>query len=219
MSSTFLRTFSSTPTIVHPPTDILLPELQGPVTRGGLLACGTVAWLVVENSVIIINTVNGEAVQCWRPPPEAGKIVHIVELSLGYHQFLVIGLDQCGYGGVAVLSPNTAKLLRSFKVPESITSIHAFCSSIFASCVGGYSLPDLFQCSVMECFNGVIAVGCHGGKVYLINLHLDLGNRLENGSFGVSKLCLIEENTSADKIRTIGEDGQHACLLLTRGKK
>ena len=213
------QTITSTPSIVHPSTDILLSESQGPVTQGGLLSCNAVAWLVVENSLIIVDAVNGKTIQSWRPPPEAGEIIHVVEFSLGDRQLLIVGLDHNGCGVIVVLSPNTTKLLRAFEVPDSVTSIHAFSSSIFASYVDGYYLPDLFQYSALGYFSGVVAVGCHGGKVYLINLHLNLGDNLSHSSLGFSKLYLIEECTSVDKIRTIGEGGQHACVLLTRGNE
>ena len=212
-------TYASTPTIIHPSIDVLLPQSYGSVSQGGLLSSNAVAWLVVENSVLIVDTANGKVIQSWRPPSEAGRITHVAELCLGDHELLIVGLDQNGCGVAVVLSPNTSKLLRAFEIPGCITSLHAFSSSIFASYTDGYTLPDLFQSSALEYFSGVIAVGCHGGKVYLINLHLNLGDHLSCGSYEFSKLCLIEENTSADEVRAIGERGQHACTLLTRGNK
>ena len=218
MSSSKAGIYASSPTIIHPSVDVLLPQSYGPVTQGGPLPCDAVAWLVVENSVIIVDTVSGKVRQSWRPPPEAGRITHVAEFSLGDREFIVVGLDHNGCGVAVVLSPDTSKILRAFEISGCITSLHAFSSSIFASCTDGYTLPDLFQSSALEYFSGVVAVGCRGGKVYLINLHLNVGDHLSGGSYEFSKLCLVEESTSADEIHAIGERGQHACTLMTRGK-
>ena len=217
MSSSQTITCASTPTIVQPSTDILLSQSYGTVAQGGFLSCNSVAWLVVENSVVIVDAVDGNIIQSWRPPSDAGKITHVAELNLGDHELLIVGLDQNGCGVTVVLSPNTTKLLRAFEISGCITSLHAFSNSIFASYTDGYNLPDLFQSSALGYFSGVIAVGCRGGSVYVINLHLNLGDHLGYGSSGFSKLCLVEEDTSANEIQAIGEGGQHACILLTRG--
>ena len=219
MSSSQVATCASSPTIIHPSTDLLLQQSFGPVAQGGLLSCNNIAWLVVNTSILIVDTATGKVIQSWRPPSEAGRITHVTELCLGDCELLVIGLNRNGCGVGVVLSPNTAKSLRAFEIPGCITSLHAFSSSVFASYTGGYALPDLFQSSALEHFSGVIAVGCRGGQVYLINLHLNLGGHLSCGSYEFSKLCLIEEDTSADEIRTVGERGQHAYTLLTRGNE
>lgn len=173
---------------------------------------------MIENSIVIVNAVDGKIIQSWRPPSDAGKITCVAELSLGDYELLTVGLNHDGRGVTVVLSPYTTKLLRAFEIPGCITSLHAFSNSIFASYTDGYYLSDLFQSSSLGYFSGVVAVGCRGGSVYVMNLHLDLGDHLGYGSFGFSKLCLVEEDTSADEIQAIGEGGQHACILLTRGK-
>lgn len=210
-----------TPTIVHPSTNILLPDVlskYGCVSQGGLLSCGTVAWVVFENSLIVIDAVSGKTIQSWLPPPEAGTIFHVSELNLGSdcQPLLVVGLEQNGCGVVVVLSPNTTKLLRAFEVPESITSIHPLSSSVYASFVDGYCLPDLFQDSALAYFSGVVAIGCQGGKVYLVNLHLNLEDELGQRNF--CKLCLIQEDASGDDVHSIGESGRHVCVQLTQGE-
>ena len=219
MSSSQAGSYASSPTIIHPSIDVLLSQSYGSVAQGGLLSNNAIAWLVVENSVLIVDIVSGKVMQSWRPPSEAGRITHVAELCLGNSELLVIGLDQNGCGLAVVLSPNTSTPLRTFEVPGCITSLHAFSSSIFATYThtDGYFLPDLFQSSALEYFSGVIAVGCHGGKVYLINLHLNLGDHFSCGSYEFSRLCLIEEDASAEEVRAVGERGEHAYALLTRG--
>ena len=222
----YLQAATLTPTTVHPSSDILLPDVLSKhkcVTNGGLLRDST-AWLVFDNALIIVNTVSGKIIQSWIPAPERGRIVHVTELHLGKNvePLLVIGLERSDRGVVAVLSSNTARLLRAIEVPEHITSIHPFSSSVYASLVDGYYLPDFFQDSALAYFSGIIAVGCHGGKVYLINLHLNLEDHLAQSSLwfstDVSKICLINENSGAEEVQSVGENGQHACVHMTRGK-
>lgn len=213
------------PTVVHPSTGILLPDVVsncGSVTQGGLFSCETVAWLVVDNTLLIVDATSGKSIQSWRPSPETGEIVHVVELDLGDRsQLLIVGLERNGCGVLVVLLPNGTRLLRAVHIPESITSIHPFSSSIHASFLHGYCLPDLFQHSALAYFSGIVAVGCCGGKVYLINLHLNVEDHISQRSFGItslSKLCIIEESMGADDLESIGDSGQHTCVLLTKGK-
>lgn len=214
-----------TPTIIHPTTNISLPDVLlkcgSSVASGGLCSRGNIAWLVLGNSVVVIDTVSGKTIQSWIPPHEAGKIIHVTELDFDTNcqTLLAVGLERNGHGVVVVLSPNTTKMLRAIEVPEPITSVHPFSSSAYASFVNGYYLPDLFEDSVLAHFSGVVAVGCLGGKVYLINLHMNLDDHQSFGfSLDFSKICLIDENFKSEEVHAVGESGQHACILLTRGK-
>ena len=214
-----------TPTIIHSSTDFSLPDVlskNGSVTQGGLLSSGTVAWIVFEKSLIIINAATGKTIQSWLPPPEAGTIVHVTELTLGNNSqpLVVVGLEQNDCGVVVVLSPTIARVLRAFEVPEVITCVHPFSSSIYASFDNDYCLPDLSEDSALMYFSGIVAVGCRGGAVYLVNLHLNLEDELLGqrlfGNF--SKLCLIVEKIGRHDVQSVGESGQHACVELMQGE-
>ena len=222
MSSPQAGTLS--PAVVHPPTGVLLPKVlseRGSVAKGGLFSCGTTAWLVLEDCLAIVDTRTGKTIQTWLPPPEAGTITHVAELSLGpRQQLLVVVLERNDCSVLAVLSQHATKLLRAVEVPEPVTSVHPFCGSNHAPFVDDYYLPDLFQDSVLSYFSGLVAVGCHGGNVYLINLHLNLDDHFcqrfdEECSF--SKLSVVGDDSSLDEVQNIGESGMHTCVQITRG--
>ena len=213
-----------TPAVVHPPIGLLLPEVLsqlGSVRKGVLLSGGTAAGralLVVENSFVIVDAGTGKILQSWVPPPEAGTINHVAELSLGRgQQLLVVGLEQHDHSVLAVLSSNATKLLRTVAIPEAVTSIYPFCDSAYAPFVDDYHLPDLFQDSALAHFSGLVAVGCVGGRVYLVNLHLNLDDLRPVGDSVFSTLSVMKEDCSLHEVKNVGEGGQHSCIQLNGG--
>ena len=94
-------------------------------------------------------------------------MTHVCELERERQDtLLVLGCRESKNNSVvAVFSPWSSKLLRAIKLPHDITSMCLLSDR-------GLDVPSLFTHTVLSEFMGVVAVGCAGGRVVLLDLAL-----------------------------------------------
>lgn len=210
------------PTIVHPPVTLPCPLRGDTVTLGGLCEGGYLAWRVRDNTLVVNDAKTGECLQLWRPVTN-GNIIHVTELDLHLPDgplFLVTIEDHNQYT-LAVLSPSASKLIQAIVVPYPITVIHPISIpgslNTDSNLESGYHQSSLFGDSPIGCFSGVAAVGCLGGRVLLIDLHLNSQNSFPVSLLSPSQLHIVGGGVSVEDVEGIRESGGQVCVELMEG--
>lgn len=186
------------PSLINTPIEI---SSVSTYVLGGICGCETnKAWMVCGDCIEIINMKSGQCVQRWKC--NYGEIYDINEVMCGTHQFLVVSTmlysekDTFVLVLLNILSLSIAKLIY---FTEKVTSIS---SEILSS------VPS--NDNILRKFDGILAVGCCGGRVYLVSLNLGQGHLLHSSS--PIKVVNCEEVIQEDICTT-----ENAALLLLEG--
>ena len=134
-------------------------------SAGGFLLSGKAAWCLDAGSFIVYRVPSGEPIGHLR----TGQLTvsHVCELQRTKQDpLLVLACREAKRSAiVALFSPGSSQLLRAIRVPYDITSMCVLSAR-------GLDAPGLFSNSVLSQFMGVVAVGCKGGLVFLLDLAL-----------------------------------------------
>lgn len=148
------------PTVISNSVDIS----QGLNTAcGGSFGCEVdKVWLFNSSYVLIVNAINSRCLQRWKC--NYGRIRRVYEVLCNTTTFLVIvstPMEQKTDNDViTLLNPSSLSVVKSIYFCENVASL----CSVNHSCASD---------SILNTFSGILAVGCYGGRVFLLNLNLD----------------------------------------------
>ena len=135
-------------------------------TNGGLIMNGQAAWFLSPGGLLVTKVPSGEHIGHL----QTGEltVTHVCELQRdNKDSLLVLACRESKRSSiVAVYSPWSSALLRAINVPQEITSMCLLSAK-------GLDAPSLFTHTVLTEFMGVVAVGCAGGNVALLDLALN----------------------------------------------
>lgn len=180
--------------ISHGPADILC---------GICSQDGSKAWMVKEDCLHCVSMKNGEIIQKWKCT--FGDIYCVKEVICGMDRFLAVAAisSETDTSVLVLLNVLSLSVIKSIYFTEKVSSLDSF--EFLASDRTAYE-------KILSTFDGVLAVGCHGGETYLINLQIHRSATQFPMSIKVinEKGMIQEETTNA---------GDLAALLLVQGKK
>lgn len=135
-------------------------------TNGGLIMNGQAAWFLSPGGLFVTKVPSGEHVGHLQTGELA--VTHVCELQRENNDSLLVLAcrESKSSSIVAVYSPWSSVLLRAINVPQEITSMCLLSAK-------GLDAPSLFTHTILTEFRGVVAVGCAGGNVVLLDLALN----------------------------------------------
>ena len=144
---------------------VSLPKFVNFDNRGGFLSRRRWSWISQPNRVCFYDSPGGD----WKcsVPSNGGRVVSVFELNVPEKglSLLCLVFRKGGKSLLVVWNAALSCLLRAIHVP--------FCATCAAPVSGGtLRATGLFDQSVMEEFSGVVAIGCLGGRVLLVDLAL-----------------------------------------------
>lgn len=196
------------PSLVGPPTTLSLPPGQ----LGGLFHGGRLSWSVADGALYICDTSTGACLQNWASSIDGDEITLVTELDGPRCPLLMVAIAGYDRHMIGVLSSNWGKLIRSVSIPNKITSLHPFSFE-------QRFVADMFSNSVLSLFNGIVAIGTIGGRVYLMDVQLgareveSTRDRLNDPS----PLHIIEGPVSEHDIANMSDTG-HVTVEVSKGE-
>lgn len=182
-----------------------------PFSAGGLLRGNRLAWLLGRDGTLrVFRSVDGGCVSETRLVPRGCGIAVACSCELDSEAtLLVLALhpeDSRGKTTVAVVDVTTSEVRRTVKVPWDVSSL---------SGVSGPSLQaarGLFSPTTLGLFSGVLAVGCVGGRVLLVDLSLRVEFSAEASVTQPQDLAFIEIGAGPATVSSARERGRYACI-------
>ena len=128
---------------------------------------GTKAWMCSKNCVYVMN-MEGDVIQRWKCA--FGDIYYVEEVVYGLNQFLVVCTTspETDSSVLVLLHASSLCAIKSFVLAEKVSSV---CALSGFSSNGGSTFEN-----ILSLFDGVLAVGCYSGEVYVINLSINQGS-------------------------------------------
>eukprot|EP00117_Sycon_ciliatum_P040691 scpid20526/ scgid29860/ Protein ELYS; Protein MEL-28; xELYS len=173
---------------------------------------GKRSYLARGPALEVINPCNGSRQAAWRFRAEGQPVITAVcEASLEPGKnLLVVGLRiDSGEGLVALFDPVLSRVFKAIKFPKQITALEGVGSLLEgdeAALLGG----------IVASFAGCVAVGTHGGLVYLLDLRVDDENE-EFSEYQPSSIKVVKAHTgqSAEQERYAAKsERKHLCVQL-----
>lgn len=165
---------SSRPSLFQRPTVVTpLMHLKGSSAKGGagnFYGNGRFAWVADSQRVEVFSVESGQRVSGWSRPN--ASIICVAEMCISPRRSLLLfGLLSDGKHVLAVFDPNISMVTRALAIPAPIVIVRAVSPT-------NPEMPGLFSSTFLEHFSGVVAVGCRGGHVYLVDLRLSSGSSI-----------------------------------------
>jgi hypothetical protein len=129
--------------------------------------------------------------------------------STSDESLLVLAVHQDGSDGkttLAVVDPRASKLLRAIEVPRTVSSL---CG------VSGESLQVAGAAFKLDCFSGIVAAGCAGGHVLMVDLALGVELSYQPSVLHPQRSEVIElrkTESISSSVTTARSNGRHACV-------
>lgn len=184
------------PSLIRRPINISLNSSG--VFSGSFSQDGNKLWLVERNCLHCINIDDGVCMQKWKC--NFGDIYYIKEVVCGNNQFLVAvtAFSEANVSGLVLLNASSLSVVKSIYFIEKISCITSF---------------EIYECgsfaNLLMTFDGILVVGCYGGRTYLVNLNL---------SRSVLHHSLpIKVISAKDVIQEDLYNADHVALLLLQG--
>eukprot|EP00731_Ephydatia_muelleri_P015547 Em0008g1267a len=156
------------PTVVTPPMHLKGSSAKGGV--GNFYGNGRFAWVSDGKRVEVFSMESGQRVSGWSRPN--ANIICVAEMCISpQRSLLLFGLLSDGKHVLAVFDPNISMVTRALSIPAPIVIVHAVSPT-------NPEMPGLFASTFLKHFSGVVAVGCRGGHVYLVDLRLCNGSSI-----------------------------------------
>ncbi len=156
------------PSLIGDPT--YLGDMRSDAYCGNFFKEKNEAWIFSEDYVQIMNVDSGLITQEWKC--NYGKMYYATEVVSGVNQFLVVAArassEEVSYV-IVVLNISSLSVVNVFFFHEQITCIIS-CGANFKGCCDS---------SLLRSFDGIIALGSYGGKVFLVDLKISQFNNLE----------------------------------------
>ena len=198
------------PTFISPPSPLHLPPSHSSITNGKLFRdSAELAWLLQGDVVHTMNMKNKDVVARWRA--KDCSICCTCELNLTYNRSLLILALETNSGHVlGVLNSKAPKLVRAIALPHKITSVCPVSAN-------NLDTPGLFSHGILGHFSGIVAVGCRGGHVYLVDLALTNQDPPTPSLHNPSPMYLIDPQRGVvrTEVSQAMDAGAHICLELT----
>ena len=198
------------PTFISPPSPLHLPPSHSSITNGKFFRdSAELAWLLRGDIIHTMNMKNKDVVARWRA--KDCSICCTCELNLGYnHSLLILGLETNSEHVLAVLNPKAPTLVRAIALPRKITSVCPVSAN-------NLDTPGLFSHGILGHFSGIVAVGCKGGHVYLVDLALTNPDPPKPSLHNPSPMYLLDPQRGVvrTEVSQAMDTGAHICLELT----
>lgn len=202
-----------TPSVVHDPCLFQTPSASSSLqaSAGGIFKNGRFAWILNRSGhLYIFNSITGECTAQLRLGPRGShvRVSCSCELSsvVATKPLLVLAASDDTVKGkttIFVVDPAASKLVKSVIIPWAVSSL----CGIAEGCL---QMAGLFSFSFLESFSGILAVGCDGGHVLLVDLVL-----CEKELIVHPKSLVFESLQSGLASSTVAEarrTGRHACV-------
>lgn len=190
------------PSIISDPIDIEV--VQSDVLTGKLFRERNEAWICSEDCVSIINVNNGLITQEWKC--NYGKIYYSTEVVCYSSQFILVAAKvstEAAASTVIVLNASSLSVVKLIFLPDEVTCISLV---MFENDCYGVS-------SLLRYFDGIIAIGSYGGRLFLIDMALS-----QSHNHGIvhrpSPIKVINDGS----IPKVASKDEHSTLLLFQGK-
>lgn len=188
------------PSILSEPIDIEVA--QSNVHSGKILQERNEAWICNEDCVYIINASNGLINQEWKCT--YGKIYYITEVACDIYHFLVVAArvsSETTTSVIIVLNISSLSVVKLIFFPDEVT-----CISTLAIEKESCDIPNL-----LGHFDGILALGSYGGRVYLIDLNISQSLN-EGPVHHPMPIKLVD-----DEVIQETTCGEHSALLIFQG--
>lgn len=198
------------PTFISSPSPLQLLPSHSSITNGELFRdSAELAWLLQGDVIHTMNIKDRDVVARWRA--KDCNICCTCELNLTYNRsLLILALETNSEHVLAVINPKASKLVRAVALPHKITSV----CSVSAN---NLDTPGLFSHGILGHFSGIVAVGCKGGHVYLVDLALSNQDAPTPSLHNPSQMYLIDPQRGVvqTEVSQAMDAGAHICLELT----
>ena len=193
------------PAVFKEPVNIsvMLPKHH----RGGYFSQRrNMALIFSEEVLCVVDGNNGQCLQMWKC--KYGKIYNVHEVMCGSNHFLAVTL--CGNTEthiIAILNASALEVLKLIELKSKVTNVDVI----------DRPLCDLSIVNkLLLHFNGILAIGCKGGKIYLLNLNLDEYQSYQQYESVHQPLSIkvIDNFINKEEIEELGRTWQVAVLLM-----
>ena len=191
-------------------------------SAGRLFHGGRYAWLLNRNGcVYVFNSTNGECTAQLRLAPRGSSVAvscscvlssearHTSATKAKETSLLVLALHVEGSREkktvLVVVDPAASKLLRAVEVPWEVSSLCGVSGGRLQLTAG------LFSPSLVQSFSGVLAVGCTGGHVLLVDLALGIELPVKASVKHPHSLAFIDAVQNGC-VSTARNNGKHSCI-------
>lgn len=189
------------PSIINSP--IHVEVVRSNVCEGKLLQERDEAWMCSEDCVHIINVNKGLIIQEWKC--NYGKIYLSAEILCNSNQFIVVAArisSEASSSVVIVLTVESLIAVKLIYLPDEVTCISSV--TIEKECCG--------ISSHLRYFDGILAIGSYGGRVYLLDLAVSQF-RCQGQIHHPTSINVVNDNT----IPETALQNEHSALLLFQG--
>lgn len=216
-----------TPSLIRDPVLFRFPSSSPPLqaSAGRLFGGGRFAWLLNRSGGLrIFKSESGECVALLRLVPRGSRVSVLCSCELrpekdsppNSRTLLVLATHLEGHEGktaVVVINPAASKLIRAVEIPWGVTSL----CGVASECV---QVAGLFAQSLLQNFAGILAVGCSGGRMLLVDLALGTESSHHSSVKQPQALVFIESLRSGSlaTITEARETGRHACVDISGNK-
>ena len=198
------------PTFISPPSPLHLPPSHSSITNGKFFRdSAELGWLLRGDVIHIMHMKAKDVVARWRA--KDCSICCTCELNLAHDRsLLILALETNSEHVLGVLNPKAPKLVRAVALPHEITSVCPVSAN-------NLNTPGLFSHGILGHFSGIVAVGCKGGHVYLVDLALSNQDPPTPSLHNPSPMYLIDPQRGVvrTEVSQAMDAGAHICLELT----
>ena len=220
-----------TPSIIRSPAPFLLPPSSSPPSQrpgANFFNNGRYVWLTRGGLLYVLKAGTGECVSQLRLATRGTRVIVTCSCELrsaasenslkgrrGCLLVLALELEEKGQRGsvLVVFHPAASQLLRAVEVPWRVSSLCSVSASSVLS-------PGLFSQSGLRYFSGVVAIGCVGGRVLLVDLALGSEDVPRASLREPCRLVVVDSANSSSimgKVKQARESGSHLGLDITGG--
>ena len=192
-------------------TTLSLPPSPLPPSLGGVVDGPPLAWTVCGEAVHSFDTRTGRRVSTWRCAGFTVTTTCQFRCSSS-KTYLVVVLESSSQCLLGLLSLETGRLSRLLSVPHRVSSVCSVSPSNLPS-------PGLFAQTLLTVFRGVVALGCVGGHVLLVDLALGAEELTPRDLSEPRRLHCVDLalGPALAEVGRAAESGKHACVELTGG--
>ena len=208
---------------VHDPTPYrLAPSSPQPSPAASrLFGGGDFAWSLSPSGCLsLYSSADGSCVSQLSLAPSGCRVALSCSCELSPGTFpssvgeregvslLVLALNLDGKTMVVVVDPlASSRILVTFKIPWAVSSL----CGVSGACLNGAAAGLFSRPSLLQSFAGVLAVGCAGGHVLLVDLALDASRAASVLRPGGLAFVESLQATSAS-VASARSSGKHACV-------
>lgn len=205
------------PSLVHDPTLYNISSPVQPNAAGHIFGGGDFAWLLSPSGRLsVFRSTNGNCICQLALVPSGHRVAvscscELVLPSEEVASLLVLAVNIDGVVGkttVVVINPLTSRVLRTLKIPRVVSSLCGV-SRVSLQAAAGLFWPS----SLLRGFSGVLAVGCAGGHLLLVDLAIGDSSLKVSSVQRPRALAFVESlQTPPTAVASARSSGKHACV-------